>query len=165
MTSRGAATRRRSYEDWIAGYVAGRAGVLLGRCREASEAMLARFPTELRLVRGHVECPRPWGRRAHWWLVDPDGEIVDPTAGQFELGILRYDEYAEGDDLRLGRCMHCGSEIWGPPHSRTRIDTQFCDEACRHDFGRALATREDFEDAPAFGLDAPVAILPHRRRR
>lgn len=168
---RGPVARRRSYADWIAGYLAAfeDPSRTLGRCRQAAEAMARSFP-ELEVVRGHVLCPAPWGRRGHWWAVSPEGDILDPTAGQFTLGIARYEPYVEGGDVRLGKCMECGTEIWGPPLGG--IDSQFCDEACRHDFGRALNTQarafkprgpDLFEDEPAFGPDAPVAAPRGRR--
>ena len=53
----------------------------MGRCAEATLAMAAVFP-ELTRVRGHYLC-WVWGEREHWWLVEPNGEIVDPTADQF----------------------------------------------------------------------------------
>lgn len=97
----------------------------LGRCHEIAFEMAGVFD-DLRLVTGHVYCPEPWGKRGHWWLVDLDGAIVDPTAGQFTCGIDRYEEYADGDPVRLGACMNCGEDIWGPPGPRPT----FCGGVC-----------------------------------
>jgi len=117
-----------AHADWIRAYEAkcGGGPATLGKCREAVEEMVAQFP-ELTLVRGHVDCPPPWNRRAHWWTKRADGTIVDPTVGQFVCGILRYEEYKEGDPVRLGKCMNCGVEIWGPP-GKTRASV--CSEDC-----------------------------------
>ena len=68
-----------AHAAWIATWLA--ANDPYGACRAACDAMLLAFP-ELRLVRGHYLCPL-WGDREHWWLVDPGGAIVDPTAAQF----------------------------------------------------------------------------------
>lgn len=105
-----------SYAEWIAAYHKRLGGPewTYGRCREAAEEMKAAFP-ELEVKWGHVYCPPPWGTRGHWWLVDPKGTIVDPTAAQFSDGIHAYEEWVEGDDVRLGSCYNCGAEIWGPP--------------------------------------------------
>jgi hypothetical protein len=68
------------YSDWMAAYAARTADVA-GKCREAAIEMHARFP-ELVPHRGMVLASD--GRRhMHWWLVDPFGEILDPTASQF----------------------------------------------------------------------------------
>lgn len=55
-----------------------------GKCRPLCDALLLERP-ELKLERGTYVCPM-WGDQAHWWLVDPDGEIVDPSARQFPSG-------------------------------------------------------------------------------
>lgn len=102
----------------------------LGQCKPEVEAMKEKFP-ELEVVRGHVTA---WFssvgpmRRAHWWLTDPEGNIVDPTAGQFELGVGDYEPWTEGDPIRLGRCMNCGEEIWGTPEENK--DSCCCSERC-----------------------------------
>jgi hypothetical protein len=74
--------------------------------------MVAVFP-ELRRVRGHYYCPI-WGERAHWWLVAPDGLIVDPTAAQFpSLGGGEYVEWEEGREEPTGICPQCGDHVYG----------------------------------------------------
>lgn len=40
--------------------------------------MVEAFP-ELKRVRGHYHCPWLSKAQPHWWCVDPDGNIVDPT--------------------------------------------------------------------------------------
>ncbi len=52
-----------------------------GRCKEMCLAEMKRDAT-LTLVRGSY-WDVFWGEQQHWWLVKPDGTIVDPTKDQF----------------------------------------------------------------------------------
>lgn len=85
-----------------------------GKCAEATEAMMAAFPGQLRRVRGWVE-DLGWGRRAHWWCVNAEGEIVDPTRRQFTF-LHMYEPHDEstGDPPEPRVCMNCGVEHFGP---------------------------------------------------
>lgn len=126
-----------TYAEWITAYERRHEGKLLGRCREAATEMAAAFP-ELRIARGHATV-LSWGIRGHWWLVAPNGAIVDPTKSQFPL-VLDYEEWTPGDEVRVGKCMECGEEIWAalesldepPPHKT------FCDENCERSFTSAV---------------------------
>jgi hypothetical protein len=83
-----------------------------GKCAEVTIAMQATFP-ELRRVRGHYYCP-VWGEREHWWLIDAEGEIVDPTAKQFPSGGLgEYVEWDESQPEPTGMCPNCGGHCYG----------------------------------------------------
>lgn len=117
------------YQDWIRAFEerCGGAHATLGRCRQAAEEMIQAFP-ELSLEKGHVECPLPWGRRGHWWCVAPNGEIVDPTAGQFTCGIFDYDPFKEGDEVVIGKCMQCGETIWGQPGGYEYFCSKDCED-------------------------------------
>ena len=53
-----------------------------GHCAEWTAALAETFP-ELKRVRGFVTL-RTGLRRSHWWLETASGEIVDPTASQFD---------------------------------------------------------------------------------
>jgi hypothetical protein len=80
---------------------------LYGKCAEVTQQMAAANPS-LRRVRGHYYCPI-WGERAHWWLVDRDGKIIDPTAAQFpSKGNGTYVEWQEGEKEPSGKCYNCG---------------------------------------------------------
>lgn len=73
--------------------------------------------------KGWAWCADQLGKRAHWWLVDPDGSIVDPTASQFPSNGI--GEYVELDDSRpqpTGMCPNCGSECFGGNYC--------CSDAC-----------------------------------
>jgi hypothetical protein len=123
------------YQQWIDKYFRDNSLDVTGGyglCREVSTDMQAAFP-ELRLVRGHVYCA--WGKRGHWWLETVQGDIVDPTKDQFPL-IERYEEWEEGDEVRLGRCMECGKEIWGIPCDSFR--PTFCSKCCERSFAFSL---------------------------
>ena len=96
-----------------------------GKCKEFSEALILERP-ELTLVRGHYFEPT-WGRdEAHWWCVDPEGTIVDPTAKQFPSGGVK-ELYTEFDGVIF--CEQC--------EEQTTEDTMVlagrypcCSEAC-----------------------------------
>ena len=98
-----------TYEEWIAPYAANKER-LMGACKWVCELMMKKFP-ELKIVPGHVQVPEPWGKRGHFWLVDPEGNIVDPTAAQFP-GILSYEPWTDDEKIRVGKCMNCGDDIW-----------------------------------------------------
>jgi hypothetical protein len=52
-----------------------------GKCQNLCDKLLKEDPT-LTLVRGHYICPQ-WGPQAHWWCIDTEGNIVDPSVKQF----------------------------------------------------------------------------------
>lgn len=82
-----------------------------GNCYSFSVKMQEVFP-ELTLVRGHYYCP-VWGERQHWWLTDPDGDVVDPTAAQFpSTGIGHYEPWDENQPEPTGKCPNCGGLVY-----------------------------------------------------
>ena len=68
----------RKYADWVLANVEDDG---YGQCKEVTRQMAETFP-ELKRIRGHYYC-WAWGERAHWWLADTNGTIIDPTAQQF----------------------------------------------------------------------------------
>ena len=81
-------------------------------------------------------------KRGHWWLTDEEGNIVDPTAGQFPI-IVRYEPWSDGDPIRLGKCRNCGKEVWGVPEldelsGFVSNEKSFCDEHCYEAYGAYL---------------------------
>lgn len=113
------------YKEWINSYVASRPRYantgepsLRGMCVEATSEMVAAFP-ELTRVRGFV---RPGGQ--HWWCVDPNGNIVDPTVLQFPRPPREYEPFDESkaDQLPTGKCPNCGDHLF--------YKAQVCDEEC-----------------------------------
>lgn len=96
------------YANWITENVHNNG---YGQCKEITEAMAGAFP-ELVRVRGHYYC-WSWGEREHWWLVDPGGKIIDPTAAQFPShGAGQYVEWNEGDREPTGMCPNCGDNCY-----------------------------------------------------
>jgi len=104
-----------------------------GKCREVTRRMREAFP-ELRRVRGHFLDVS--GERPHWWLLDPDGDILDPTVSQFGLkgppSPYRYLPRDEREPEPTGRCLECG-ELCFPPHG-----PEFCSLPCEYAFLRDL---------------------------
>lgn len=117
------------YDEWIRNYTEDGKKPVLGKCREAVVEMIQQFP-ELKEVRGHV-LVMGWGMRGHAWCVDPDGIIVDPTKSQFPI-IIVYEPWVPGTEVRVGKCMECGSEIWAPVFNleETPARKTFCSEEC-----------------------------------
>lgn len=95
-----------------------------GRCRNAV-LELAAADRSLTVVRGYAD------ETEHWWLQDPDGNIVDPTADQFERPPT-YRPLAVGVPAvrppLLYRCTECGAAHDGD------LALDFCSEACADAF-------------------------------
>lgn len=100
------------YQNWIEQNIQ----EVYGKCAEATIEMAKAFP-ELKRVRGHYFC-FAWGQREHWWLIDPDGAIVDPTATQFpSKGHGSYVEWDESQPEPIGSCINCGGYVFeGDPY-------------------------------------------------
>lgn len=93
-----------------------------GKCKEMSEALIAENPT-LRLVRGHYY-DGLWGKQGHWWCVDPEGNIIDPTKDQFPS--KGQGSYVEFDGWY--RCEECDKRVH---ESKAYFDSHvFCSERC-----------------------------------
>lgn len=93
-----------------------------GECADVTRDIAAKDPSLTR-VRGFYHCHQ-WGRRAHWWLKDSAGKVIDPTKMQFpSAGSGEYEEY---DPIKhptpIGRCMQCGAE--------TFEHTNYCNDDC-----------------------------------
>ena len=65
-----------------------------GKCKEFAERAIKDKPhLNLRLVRGYYNCLFD-GRQQHWWCVNENGKIYDPTYLQFKDGGLGgYEEF------------------------------------------------------------------------
>lgn len=97
-----------AYAEWVRAYVA-RTHSIRGKCYEAADEMALAFP-ELKVVYGWVECEEH-PRWPHWYLRAPGGEIVDPTAGQFQR-IERYGEFGPDEPQLSGRCPVCATFVY-----------------------------------------------------
>jgi hypothetical protein len=110
-----------TYQEWI-----DRVAETYGTCREVTKQMAKEFP-ELRRVRGHYYC-WVWGEQAHWWLMDLDNRLLDPTADQFpSKGQGRYEEW-EGPEP-TGKCLECGEYCYNGEQVH---------EHCQDEFVRSL---------------------------
>lgn len=95
------------YDQWIEQNY-GTEDLARYKCGSATDRMIKEFP-ELKRVRGW------YAGIEHWWCVDPNGEIVDPTYMQFgsDYNRAKYREFQEGVDPEpLGKCMNCGWLCW-----------------------------------------------------
>ncbi len=109
-----------TYQEWI-----DQVDETCGTCKTVTKKMAEEFP-ELRRVRGHYHC-WIWGKRAHWWLIEPGDEVIDPTADQFpSKGQERYEEWDEGQPEPTGKCLNCGEYCYN--------GDQVCSERCHVDF-------------------------------
>ena len=113
--------RSGDYKLWIKENVS----VAYGKCSKVTEMMVVEFP-ELKRVRGYYHCPI-WGKREHWWLVDTEGEIVDPTVSQFPSGGFgEYEPWIEGSPEPTGMCPNCGEVCYN--------GDGVCSEKCHQEY-------------------------------
>jgi hypothetical protein len=122
------------YQQWIDNFVSDHNGCVIGLCCVAVKKMKEAFP-ELEVQRGFRY---PGGE--HWWLKTADGTIIDPTENQF-YSDGEYKQFEPGDEVRIGKCMNCGWELYDTVESLdvpSKKDTSFCDKDCRKEFADYL---------------------------
>ena len=94
-----------------------------GECKERCEAMLEVFP-ELQMVRGHVLFRgRPTKPEPHWWLVDCEGNVLDPTIN-FDLHLTEYQPHDESGPEPTGECPNCSGYCYN--------DGVCCSDSCHN---------------------------------
>ena len=126
------------YAEWISDWLS--KNNPYGKCEEAATAMAEIFEN-LTIVKGHVYCD--WGKRSHWWCVDTQGTIVDPTKSQFG-SITEYDPWEPGNEVCAGKCMNCGEEIWVTIQSLDNsVHESICSKKCEAEFEEYL--KEEME--------------------
>lgn len=108
------------YENWINENYPTRESAY-GKCSEAVDNMISTFP-ELSKVRGWVD-DAYWGEREHWWCLDTENNIVDPTRKQFPApyNYRPWDE-SKGDPPVSKPCLDCGLGFYGEGY--------FCSKRC-----------------------------------
>ena len=119
-----------AYATWVKIEVEGDG---YGKCVQAVDAMHETFP-ELEKRFGFFFASAPWGRRHHWWLRTPDGQIVDPTGKQHPNGQIFPESDAGYEDLTdldpeelrskvpTGVCLDCGGPVYN--------GETFCNSSC-----------------------------------
>ncbi len=117
-----------SYTLWIAQNVPADPW---GKCEELTKRMALAFP-ELHRIRGHYNCPID-GRLPHWWMLSPNGEVIDPTRNQFSSkGQGRYEPHVGPEPT--GTCLCCGALVY---------DGQtFCSQKCLSEMTAHLEAEE-----------------------
>jgi hypothetical protein len=119
------------YEQWINANVPRDVFGQAGQCTHFSPLMAKEFP-ELKIKTGVVWSHENTDNHGkvqkqypHMWLEDPQGNIVDPTVGQFMLlGELVYEEAPE-DTKVMNKCMNCGRYFYKKGYA--------CSAACEKD--------------------------------
>ena len=77
-----------------------------GKCKEMCEQLITEQP-ELTLVRGHYVCP-VWGSQEHWWCIDIEGRVIDPSVRQFPTNGIGA-EYIPFNGIVT--CEECGKQL------------------------------------------------------
>ena len=99
-----------------------------GKCKEFCDNLVTSDPS-LTLVRGHYYCPIWNTDEPHWWCVDKEGKIVDPTKDQFPskgLGV-----YTPFDGIVT--CSECGKEL-KEEDAQFESRYAFCSDRCHMRF-------------------------------
>ena len=124
-------------------------GYSTGMCQSFTSEFATAFP-ELRRVPGFYRCRDGWNGGEHWWLVDLQGAVIDPTADQFpDQGQGTYEAYSPAKHkVPKGTCMCCGGAKYASEGSSG------CSEECDQELAREYGWRMqggpyecDFEDA------------------
>jgi len=113
---------KQKYKDWVEEKVEDP----YLNCIYYSELMTLDFP-ELKVVRGYYEDIIN-GMIPHWWLVDEEGDIVDPTHSQLNGLCIKelYHEYDESQDKPTGKCKNCGEFCYD--------NNMVCSDKCKNEF-------------------------------
>ena len=106
---------KKKYKDWIAKNILDTAD---GLCLEWAGLMAQKFP-ELTLVEGAVHF-HGYDSEGHFWCVDADGEIIDPTVGQFGDIPIQYEFIRH--PAQTGDCIICDAP--------TYLDNKCCSVPC-----------------------------------
>ena len=95
-----------------------------GHCRETAEKLSKE--RGYKLVKGFYNEPIWNIKEQHWWCVDNNGKIYDPSAKQFPSGGIEgfYEEYTG-----FVNCEHCGKKI-AEEHIIMQGRFPVCSEKC-----------------------------------
>ena len=100
-----------------------------GKCKQMCEELITK-DSSLKMVRGHYWCPISNRDEPHWWCVDKEGKIIDPTKKQF-LSNGVGGIYTEFNGIVV--CAECGKEI---EEENAKFDGNygFCSTRCNAKF-------------------------------
>lgn len=100
-----------------------------GKCKEFCEQAVSEDPS-LTIVRGHYFCPLWNTDEPHWWCVQKDGTIYDPTRLQFpSAGKGIYTSFNG-----MLECAECGKEFPETPNADIDGNYAFCSTPCHMRF-------------------------------
>jgi hypothetical protein len=118
---------KEKYKNYIVQYQ--NSTPLFRKYKEACFLMQKQFP-ELKIVSGHVH---PYGKDiVHYWLVDLDGNIVDPTSKQFSK-IQDYQPFVSGP-VNVGKCPYskCKKDLFqNMQYVDDKIFLFYCNDMCK----------------------------------
>lgn len=118
------------YDEWIKTNYPTRLEAV-GMCGTATRRMCEAFP-ELARVAGWLS------GRDHWWCVTPDGSIVDPTRVQYDFDGGDYRVFQPGDEVRVGKCMNCGEDIYRSVDCLEGAREIICSDECHASYSAYL---------------------------
>ena len=109
---------------------------VVGKCIERTNEMIVEFP-ELKIVKGFACRVNGNGevskKYLHQWLVNENGEIIDPTKGQYDAICFFYEEIQDDDPKPKGKCINCGNWVY---------DNSFtCSDKCSEEAARIIMSR------------------------
>lgn len=115
---------RSHYAPWMRDTIS-RADLVRHKCQQFCEKFVQKFP-HLSRQPGFV------GSSEHWWLIDSDGTIVDPTGEQFgnvpKTRYIRYNPHRH--KVHLFNCRDCGTEVFDLIENADNYIDGFCSEEC-----------------------------------
>lgn len=116
-----------------------------GKCADYVSNLIENDPS-LTAVRGHYLCYQDNESYPHWWAVDEQGKIIDPTAKQFRSNGHGYYEEFSG----TVECSQCGKEMVLADHDDPLAETEqiiggngnyiFCGDIC---YGKFVGVLDD----------------------
>jgi hypothetical protein len=107
MTNINTATTNK-FNDWIKQNYPTKESAKL-QCSEATNKMIQVFP-EIERIRGYVYVGLNYV--PHWWCVDINGNIIDPTAHQWFSPPLLYEPISDDEEEPHGKCLNCGALLY-----------------------------------------------------
>jgi hypothetical protein len=106
-----------------------RADLVRAECNQFTREFVMKFPHLTRVPGFYGRVIGDYHGTEHWWCVEPDGTIVDPTAAQFQPGHTYTPLDENKHTIKIGRCMNCGDDIFG---LKAQGPKSICSKECEH---------------------------------